>query len=234
MTSTPQEMDCLSDALRSLQKARDLQELIACVDKAHAIARFREQSDLGNDIINEASVIKLYAERRLGELLRETPLAKAAPGNQYRPEVDRSPNATGPFYLRDIGITKSRSSRAQKLAELPQKAFDSYVSDKLTSGEQPTIAGALKPMKQHQASRLAHPPAKLPSAFVTSLQTLLDQALTFSTIVADPPWRHDNQASRASASNHYPTMSLEEIWQPAQYRLTDPSFGRREDTSVAG
>jgi N6-adenosine-specific RNA methylase IME4 len=113
--------------------------------------------------------------------------------------------------LKDLGITKWRSSRAQKLAELPQEAFDGYVSDKIMLGDQPTIAGALKLQKQTQAAQRAIPSEEMRSGFVTSLQTLLDEGRKFSTIVADPPWRHDNQASRAAASNHYPTMSLEEI-----------------------
>lgn len=39
-----------------------------------------------------------------------------------------------------------------------------------------------------------------------------DSAMTqFRTIVADPPWRYENRASRAAAENHYPTMSTSEL-----------------------
>lgn len=34
---------------------------------------------------------------------------------------------------------------------------------------------------------------------------------TFATIVADPPWRYDNKATRGAAEDHYPTMSVEEL-----------------------
>jgi N6-adenosine-specific RNA methylase IME4 len=32
-----------------------------------------------------------------------------------------------------------------------------------------------------------------------------------STIIADPPWRYDNTATRAAAEDHYPTMSIAEL-----------------------
>lgn len=34
---------------------------------------------------------------------------------------------------------------------------------------------------------------------------------TFSTIVADPPWRYGNTSTRGAAEDHYPTMSIEEL-----------------------
>ncbi|PVA23099.1 hypothetical protein DDJ61_03215 [Mycobacteroides abscessus] len=34
---------------------------------------------------------------------------------------------------------------------------------------------------------------------------------TYRTIVADPPWRYQNRASRGAAENHYPTMSTSEL-----------------------
>jgi len=211
MSEATKELDLLRKALESVREARSIQAAMKLSDDANAIGRIREQADNSRELIDEASVVRLFAERRLGELLKQTQLAKAAPGNQYTGTLDRSQDTTSPMCLRDLGITKSRSSRAQKLAELPQEAFDNYISDKVNTGEQPTIAAALKLQKQHEAAQLASPPEDTPTGFVTSLQSLLDEGRRYSTIVADPPWRHDNQASRASTSNHYPTMTLEEI-----------------------
>lgn len=33
----------------------------------------------------------------------------------------------------------------------------------------------------------------------------------FTTVIADPPWRYGNTASRGAAENHYPTMAIEEL-----------------------
>ena len=43
---------------------------------------------------------------------------------------------------------------------------------------------------------------------VPSLQKLVEQGRKFPTIYADPPWPYNNEASRAAAVNHYPTMSI--------------------------
>jgi N6-adenosine-specific RNA methylase IME4 len=39
----------------------------------------------------------------------------------------------------------------------------------------------------------------------------MEQGQKFSTVYADPPWSYNNEASRAAAVNHYPTLSVAEI-----------------------
>ena len=46
---------------------------------------------------------------------------------------------------------------------------------------------------------------------VRSLDELLRDGHQFTTILADPPWRYDNTASRAAAENHYSTLTVEQI-----------------------
>jgi N6-adenosine-specific RNA methylase IME4 len=46
---------------------------------------------------------------------------------------------------------------------------------------------------------------------VQDLACLVRDGKKFGTIYADPPWRYDNTASRGAASNHYGTMSIDEI-----------------------
>ena len=50
----------------------------------------------------------------------------------------------------------------------------------------------------------------LPS-IVSSLETLIVIGTRFPTIYADPPWRYSNTAARGAASNHYQTLSLDEL-----------------------
>jgi len=89
--------------------------------------------------------------------------------------------------------------------------FDAYLSECTESGKQPTEARALQIAKQHRADERAKQTPTHVAGFVTDLQSLIDDGRTFPTIVADPPWEHANQGSRASASDHYPTMTIEEI-----------------------
>lgn len=50
-----------------------------------------------------------------------------------------------------------------------------------------------------------------PGRVVHTLQELLDNKDAFSTIYADPPWQYSNQGTRAATSNHYATMTLEDM-----------------------
>ena len=66
--------------------------------------------------MNLASSAKLYAERRAGELLAETPGLGSHGGDR------RSSNTT---QLENLGVTKIESSRWQKLAQVD--GFDEIV-----------------------------------------------------------------------------------------------------------
>jgi len=46
---------------------------------------------------------------------------------------------------------------------------------------------------------------------IEDLYRLVDSGRRFATIYADPPWPYRNRACRGAASNHYPTMSIEDI-----------------------
>jgi len=46
---------------------------------------------------------------------------------------------------------------------------------------------------------------------VSDLERIVKSNKKFGTIYADPPWPYSNQATRASTSNHYNTMSIENI-----------------------
>lgn len=46
---------------------------------------------------------------------------------------------------------------------------------------------------------------------VSSLDVLIRERLKYRVIYADPPWRYDNQGTRAATDNHYSTMSSADI-----------------------
>jgi len=46
---------------------------------------------------------------------------------------------------------------------------------------------------------------------VASLDELIEAGRKFACIYADPPWQYGNQATRAATSNHYSTMSVDEV-----------------------
>ena len=48
-------------------------------------------------------------------------------------------------------------------------------------------------------------------SIVGDLHSLRESGFRFPTVYADPPWRYENEAARGAASNHYSTMTVEEI-----------------------
>lgn len=46
---------------------------------------------------------------------------------------------------------------------------------------------------------------------VPTASALIASGAKFSCIYADPPWKYDNQGTRASTDNHYPTLSVDEL-----------------------
>ncbi len=48
-------------------------------------------------------------------------------------------------------------------------------------------------------------------SIVADLAELVAAGSRYRTVLADPPWRYANTASRGAAENHYPTMTVERI-----------------------
>ena len=82
---------------------------------------------MNTDAERKATEIRLRAERRAGELLRDTEKAKAG-----RPPKHRSHDTTelhrGSPTLSDMGISKDQSSRWQLEATVPEERFEQKVA----------------------------------------------------------------------------------------------------------
>jgi hypothetical protein len=70
-------------------------------DKARAMEVYARQA-LNMEAERRANAIRLRAERKCGQLLKETEKAKGAPGNQYTGPVESSDRSIPT--LRDMGI----------------------------------------------------------------------------------------------------------------------------------
>ena len=111
-----------------LAQATTVDEVKDLRDRAAAVKAYAKKARLGQQIVAEAAAIRLQAERRLGEMLQSLELADSAPGNQYTGRVEDAPSENGRICLRDLGLTKSDSSRSQRLARLPDDVFET-ISD---------------------------------------------------------------------------------------------------------
>ena len=122
-------------ACRALAECKSVDEVKTWADKAAAMQAYgRMAKDKTLEV--DAAEIRIRAERRLGEMLAaqkaDGGLSKGAAGagvNQHTPAEVRSSVTTAPK-LAEVGISKDLSSRAQKLAAVPEAEFEAELAAK--------------------------------------------------------------------------------------------------------
>jgi phage N-6-adenine-methyltransferase len=129
----------LDKATLMLAEIRSVDDARNVVDLAESARIYARQVLKSAEAQNHAAEIKLRAQRRGGEILRDMEKAKPRGSNQYR-EKDASQAASDPPKLADIGITYSDSSRWQEIASLPEETFEEYIAEAKEGGEITTSA----------------------------------------------------------------------------------------------
>ncbi len=109
-------------------------------DKARALEVYAQQAQ-NREAERKACEIRIRAERKAGELLKETRLAGKAQkqgrpnkkGRKSRPLIETSREMPdpdiNPVTLKDLGITKDQSSQWQQLADVPQEDFEAALAE---------------------------------------------------------------------------------------------------------
>jgi N6-adenosine-specific RNA methylase IME4 len=190
-----QRLDVIRHALAECGSVADAKELR---DQAQAVRYYARQRKHHFEIQTLAAEAKLRCERRLGELLRETVKKGGDPKLQRETSLPED-------------VSRIQSHRWQLVASLSDAAFERYVQNNKDTGREITTIGALALAKRlKRVADLADVPLD-EACTVADLHALVAGGRRFGTIYADPPWKYDNQRTRASTGYHYPTMSLEEI-----------------------
>jgi hypothetical protein len=139
------------DAARhALAEAHRVDEVKDIRDKAVAVAAYARQAQ-DRQLILHATEIKLRAERRTGELLRDT----AEAGQRHTKEGGRPKSTANGRHLptlRELKITPEQRDDWQKLAAIPERDFEQRI--KAASGDPAlmTTAKILKPPVAAKAS----------------------------------------------------------------------------------
>ena len=135
------------EAARSaLAEANSIDEVKNIRDKAEAMAAYARQAK-DTAMVEWATEIKVRAERRCGEMLKKS----AENGERATRQIHRgsmSHDTTCPPTLTDLGITRDESSRYQKLADLPEKHFETAIAVAKSTAGQVTTAAMLRTAKQ--------------------------------------------------------------------------------------
>jgi hypothetical protein len=118
---------------------------VADDNKAEAVRLYAKKAGNAQRLMNDSAELKLRAERRMGELIREMP--KQRPG-----EYQRSHDATVAPRLREIGIDKSESSRTQAIAAVPPETFETTISEAKQSNRELTSKEMVNLGRRHQRS----------------------------------------------------------------------------------
>lgn len=191
-------------ACQAIAEAKTTDEARDIRDKAEAMRAYGRQAK-NRALEVDAAEIRMRAERRLGEIIRDQKetVGFHEGGRPSKTGADREP-VSKPT-LADAGIDKKLSSRAQKMAAVPEEQFEGMVGEwreRVTKENERVTTTLLREGEKAQRD-----------ANLAALETIWPEG-KYQVIYADPPWRYENPpmgGSNRSIENHYPTMDLDEI-----------------------
>ncbi len=187
-----------SQASRMLAEADTIQKTKELKDLALTAADWAKRKGMGEEAIRYARSYALEAERKMGQLLKETERAKGTAGQLLGKDVSGSYIALPPDNkqptLAELNISKRESSEAQKLAELPDEQFHEIKEAKKTKTQ------IFREMKREEIKQKV---VEFPSG-------------KYRVLYADPPWQYndtcdDGAIQSGGARDHYRTMSISEL-----------------------
>lgn len=191
-------------ACSALAEAKNVDEVKNIRDQSEAIRAYARQAK-NKDLEIDAAEIRMRAERCLGEMIRmqkETVGLNTGAmgiGTSAVPKENRTPT------LAEAGIDKKLSSRAQKMAAVPENEFEEMIGEwrgRVANENERVTVNLLRAGEQaRRDEELKNKKILWPDG-------------KYGLIYADPPWRYENPpmgGGNRSIENHYPTMALEEI-----------------------
>jgi hypothetical protein len=129
-----------------LATTQDVTEVKDIRDRAEALRQYARTQKKKLGAQNDAAEAKLWCERRLGELLRQTQLHRGA--------ATRSHDATAlGVKLAELGIRRWESHRYQQVATIPEVLMRRYIQETRDAHREITTAGLVR-FAHHHAARV--------------------------------------------------------------------------------
>jgi N6-adenosine-specific RNA methylase IME4 len=192
-------------ARKALEAATCVDEVLQVRDETEWLKLYARQAK-DRDLLANATVLKVRAERRLGEMMALAAAAGDLP--EGRPRKNGSwPNPFPRATLEEAGITKSLADTARKAAAMPADVFDARLialREKIAFGGATIVVDATKPdsgerreSRRTEMRDLAANPMLLPAG-------------PFAAGIADPPWEDPDAPIGQTGRHyrdHYPTMT---------------------------
>lgn len=205
------EMVRYEAARKALAAACRVDEVKDVRDKALAMQAYAKQAQ-DTELMENATDIRLRAERRAGELLREMVKnpGEAGPGRGNKNPLLKKKGVLSVPKLSDLGITYKQSSHWQKVAAMPEAKFEAHLAMTKEKMNKTTV----------KTSRKAKPRAeRSPKAVAREerIRTLVDAGFSRAEIIAemglggrfiDAGMEHNIIADEAAAKIDPATLSL--------------------------
>jgi hypothetical protein len=178
------------DTMRvAIEEAREVDEVKAIRDKARALEVYANQA-LDHEAERKVAEIRIRAERKVGELLKETKKngARQKPGSNNGAHRGKPAErcSDAPSTLADLGISADQSSQWQLLAEIPSAEFEDAIhTSSVGPQSKPTTEGVLNAAKAKRRKKLSEkfpaPPPCPPEALwmwgrICDFEKLLDHS----------------------------------------------------------
>jgi N6-adenosine-specific RNA methylase IME4 len=206
-------------AIAALAEVTDIGEVLSLRDELDHI-RLHAQKIRDLELMAKALVFQLRIERRLGILMEA---ARQAGQLNERGRPKRDPETLGdaapPATLKELGVDKYLSAKAQRAAELDDGAFEGLVAsvrERMASRRAIIIDPIEHDAKaaQVQKRRDDHAARTMNGGTAADLRALAASGFKAGTLYMDPPWHLETWSSAGqgrSANTHYTTSAIEHI-----------------------